>query len=99
MHEKGIPLAHLQKEKTARIIHIYEGPPGGRHGRPHRGHYGRHHAESCFHRRLDALGIREGQIVRIISKQPLMGPLTISIGNTQMTIGRGMAHKIIVEEL
>jgi len=28
-----------------------------------------------------------------------MGPITISVGNSQMTIGRGIAHKIIVEEL
>jgi ferrous iron transport protein A len=52
-----------------------------------------------LNQRLNILGIRVGQKVKIISKQPLMGPLTISIGNSQMTIGRGMAHKIIVEEL
>jgi ferrous iron transport protein A len=52
-----------------------------------------------FHRRLNVLGIREGQIVRIISKQPLRGPITVTIGNTQITIGRGMASKILVEEL
>jgi ferrous iron transport protein A len=50
-------------------------------------------------RRLKVLGIREGQIVRIISKQPLKGPITITTGSTQMTIGRGMASKIFVEEL
>ena len=87
MHDRGIPLAHLKKGKTGRIIYIH----GGRHG----GHYGKH----GFQRRLNVLGIREGQIVRVDSKQPLMGPLTISIGNSQMTMGRGMAHKIIVEEL
>jgi ferrous iron transport protein A len=52
-----------------------------------------------LHRRLNVLGIREGQIIRIISKQPLRGPITVSIGNTQITIGRGMASKILVEEL
>ena len=52
-----------------------------------------------FQRKLRIMGIREGQTVKVDSKQPLMGPLTISVGNTQMTIGRGMAHKIIVEEL
>ena len=50
-----------------------------------------------FQRRLNVLGIRKGQIVRVVSKQPLSGPLTIAVGNCQMTIGRGMAHKIIVE--
>ena len=50
-----------------------------------------------FRRRLNVLGIREGQIVRVISRQPLRGPFTIAVGNCQMTLGRGMAHKIIVE--
>ena len=52
-----------------------------------------------FQRRLNVLGIRRGQIARILSKQPLRGPLTIAIGSTQMTIGRGMASKIYVEEI
>ena len=52
-----------------------------------------------FRRRLQVLGIREGQTVKVLSKQPLRGPLTICVGNCQMTLGRGMAHKIMVEEL
>ena len=87
MYDRGIPLAHLKKGKSGKIIHI------------HSGHYGGHHGRHGLNRRLNVLGIREGQIVRVDSKQPLMGPLTISIGNSQMTMGRGMAHKIIVEEL
>ena len=79
MHKKTLPLVHLKKGDTGKIINMQ----GGR----------------GFQRRLNVLGIREGQLVRILSKQPLMGPLTISVGNIQMTIGRGMAHKIIVEEL
>ena len=50
-------------------------------------------------RRLRVMGVREGQIVKVVSRQPLMGPLTINIGSCQMTMGRGMAHKIIVEVL
>jgi len=57
------------------------------------------HGGHGFRRRLNVLGIREGQIVEVLSKQPLTGPLTISACNCQMTIGRGMAHKIIVEEI
>ena len=56
---------------------------------------GGHH----FCRRMDVMGLREGQIIEVISRQPLRGPLTISVGNCKMTIGRGMAHKILVEEL
>lgn len=98
MTTKGILLAHLPTGRRGRILYIQEAARE-HHGR-HRGrHQERPQMESCFHRRLNALGIREGQIVRVVSKQPLMGPLTISIGNCQMTIGRGMAHKILVEEV
>ena len=57
----------------------------------HRGHH--------FHHRMTVMGLREGQIIEVLSKQPFMGPLTIAIGNSKMTIGRGMAHKIEVEVL
>ncbi|MCK4366028.1 MAG: ferrous iron transport protein A [Thermoplasmatales archaeon] len=57
------------------------------------------HGGHGFKRRLNTLGIREGQIVKVVSKQPMVGPLTFSVGNCQMTMGRGMAHKIIVEGL
>ena len=91
MHRKETPLAHLKKGKSGRIITIY----GGHHGGSFDGHHGKH----GFQRRLNVLGIRVGQTIRVDSKQPLMGPITISIGNSQVTLGRGIAHKIIVEEL
>jgi len=50
-------------------------------------------------RRLRVMGIREGQIIVIVSRQPFRGPLTVAINGYQITLGRGMAHKIIVEEL
>lgn len=52
-----------------------------------------------FQRKLRVMGIREGQIIMIVSRQPFRGPLTVAIGGCQMTLGRGMAQKIIVEEL
>lgn len=52
-----------------------------------------------FQRRLRVMGVREGQIIKVISKQPFRGPYTISIGGTNITIGRGMANKIAVEVL
>ena len=52
-----------------------------------------------FRKRLQVLGIHKGITVKVLSKQPLRGPLTICVGNCQMTLGRGMAHKIMVEEL
>lgn len=50
-----------------------------------------------FQRKLRVMGIREGQTIKIVTKQPFRGPLTVAIGNCQMTLGRGMANKITVE--
>ena len=50
-------------------------------------------------RKLQTLGIREGQEVKISSRQPFRGPLTIKVCGSQITLGRGMARKILVEEL
>jgi len=52
-----------------------------------------------FQRRLRVMGVREGQIIKVVSKQPFRGPYTISIGGSNITIGRGMANKIAVEVL
>jgi Fe2+ transport system protein FeoA len=50
-----------------------------------------------FTRRLFIMGIRKGQTVSILCKQPLRGPLTIKACGCQMTLGRGMAQKIQVD--
>lgn len=52
-----------------------------------------------FQRKMCTMGLREGSILQIVTKQPLRGPITISVGNCHMTMGMGMAHKIVVEEL
>ncbi len=52
-----------------------------------------------FQRNLRTRGIREGKIVEIVAKHPLMGPLVISIEGRETTIGRGMAKKIMVERI
>jgi len=52
-----------------------------------------------FLRKMCVMGLREGQTIEVVSRQPFMGPMTISFGNCKITIGRGMAHKIIVEEI
>ena len=52
-----------------------------------------------FQRKLRVMGIREGQTITIISKQPFRGPVTVKIGSCQTTLGRGMANKILVEEI
>ena len=47
--------------------------------------------------KLRVMGIREERLIRIISKQPLFGPITVAVSSNQITLGRGMAHKVIVE--
>jgi ferrous iron transport protein A len=53
---------------------------------------------SGFQRKLRVMGIREGCSIMIVSKQPFRGPLTIAICGSQMTLGRGMASRIFVED-
>ncbi len=52
-----------------------------------------------FQRKLRVMGIREGQTIKVVSRQPFKGPLTVTVCGCQMTLGRGMTHKIIVEEI
>lgn len=55
------------------------------------------HGGHRFQQRLNVMGIRKGQIITLISKQPFRGPITIQLYGSQMTLGRGMAQRIIVE--
>ena len=92
MNKKIIALANLPIGKQAKIISIIS----GHHGRHHRG---KNFGGCNLNHRMGVMGVRKGQIIEVISKQPFFGPITISIGKCKMTIGRGMAHKILVEEL
>lgn len=49
-----------------------------------------------FQRHLRTRGIREGEPISLVTRQP-SGPLVVRVGSTQMTLGRGMAGKVIVE--
>lgn len=55
------------------------------------------HGGKGFRHKLSIMGITEGKTITVITKQPFRGPLTIKINGTHMTIGRGMAQKIMVE--
>jgi len=52
-----------------------------------------------FNRKMCVMNLRVGQTIEVVSKQPFRGPITISVGNCKMTMGRGMAHHIHVEEI
>lgn len=49
--------------------------------------------------RLEALGIRPGATVTKVSAQIMRGPVVVSVGNTQVAIGFGMARRIMVKLL
>lgn len=49
-----------------------------------------------FIRRLGTRGIQVGKHIKLIVKQP-GGPLVVESEGCQMTMGRGMARKVIVE--
>jgi DtxR family Mn-dependent transcriptional regulator len=50
-------------------------------------------------RYLDAQGIRLGDTVRVIARQPFGGPMTVAIGDAEHTIGGGLAEAMRVEIL
>jgi ferrous iron transport protein A len=47
-------------------------------------------------RRLTDMGLHPGSHLKVISNSG-RGPFVISVGDTKLMIGRGMAHKIMVE--
>ncbi|MBD3379625.1 MAG: ferrous iron transport protein A [Candidatus Omnitrophica bacterium] len=49
-------------------------------------------------RRLEALGIKPGIEVTVISSHFWGGPVTIQVGKSKISVGRGMAGKITVEK-
>jgi len=48
-------------------------------------------------RRLEALGIRPGVRLSVISAFSFGGPVTVCVGRTEVALGRGMAKRILVE--
>jgi ferrous iron transport protein A len=47
--------------------------------------------------RLRRIGLVEGQTVRKVSTLAGRGPIIVLVNRTQIAIGRGMAHKIVVD--
>ncbi len=56
-----------------------------------------HHGVS-FQRRLQEMGLLPGKIIEVI-RNTNTGPVEVSIMGSHLAIGRGIAAKIIVEEL
>lgn len=49
-----------------------------------------------FVRRLESMGIRKGKNIKKLSGMFLRGPITVQVGHTKISIGHGMAEKIVV---
>jgi ferrous iron transport protein A len=47
--------------------------------------------------RIAGLGIREGKEITMMTKQPIKGPLVVTVDRAHSSIGLGLAEKIIVE--
>ena len=47
-------------------------------------------------RRLDAMGLRPGKRVRMLSSQFMAGPITVLVDGRQVAMGRGIARRILV---
>lgn len=50
-----------------------------------------------FQRRARNIGLREGKIVKKITSQPFCGPIVVEVDEREISIGRGIAMKIMVE--
>jgi len=48
-------------------------------------------------RRLEALGVRKGKHIKKFSGMFFKGPVTVQVGHTKISIGHGMASKIMVD--
>lgn len=49
-----------------------------------------------FQHRVRSVGLKENKLLRVVARHHLSGPLVVEIGQRQISIGRGMARKIIV---
>jgi len=49
--------------------------------------------------RLGQMGIHPGDIITILRYGALRGPILIEIHGSQVALGRGIASKVIVEEM
>jgi ferrous iron transport protein A len=54
------------------------------------------HGGHAMQQRLRSVGINEGKKVRVVANHPFSGPLVVQAGGRQITLGRGMARRIIV---
>jgi len=47
--------------------------------------------------KIAGMGIRKGKEIKMMTKQPIKGPVVVVVGRSNTSIGLGLADKIIVE--
>jgi len=52
---------------------------------------------SPFQRRLRTMGIREGKILKVVAIHPFAGPVVVEVEGREVTLGRGIAKRIMVQ--
>lgn len=50
-----------------------------------------------FIRKLRTIGIREGKNLTVVTRHPLGGPVVIEVDGREVTLGRGMAVRVVVD--
>lgn len=55
------------------------------------------HGGRGMRQRLSALGVRPGDILRVVQSAPFMGPVLVQIGGTELAIGHDIAQRIRLE--
>ncbi|HDO19319.1 MAG TPA: ferrous iron transport protein A [Thermoplasmatales archaeon] len=43
------------------------------------------------------MGVRVGKKIKMLTKQPIKGPVVISINRSEISLGKGIAEMIVVE--
>lgn len=49
--------------------------------------------------RLADLNVYPGEVIKIIRSAPFAGPILVEVNGAKFMVGRGMASKVVVEEI
>jgi Fe2+ transport system protein FeoA len=93
-----VPLTELRDGETGVITATDLSPenPFCKHKHRRRRHRGHITTERCL-KRLTDLGLTPGTTVTVVKSAPFNGPLEVRFRGSRLAIGRGMAHRILVE--
>jgi len=52
--------------------------------------------EKSLRGQLAGMGIREGKKIKMLTKQPIKGPVVVTVDRSNTSLGLGLADKIVV---